>query len=271
MIEKNIFLEKINNASNILKKYPSSEALFNETLKIKQNIENWNFRIVLIGGFSAGKSAFLNKLLEKNLLKEAQGPQTSLATEITWAPVEFAEAVINDGTVKKISIDEAVSNPPENSNFIILHLNSKFFKDRPEIIIVDFPGLDSNFEAHDKAITNYIERASAFILFIPASNGALQESERRFVHEAARYPQGLACFISKSDLVPPEQAQDVANYVKKQISDIYDADIPVEIISAKEDNLEIFIEKTYFNTPLMQVFAKKTDQKRQYFPGSVTQ
>ena len=196
--------------------------------------------MVLIGGFSAGKSAFLNKLIGQNLLAEAQGPETSIPTEISWAAMDFCEAVLNDGTVKRL---DNLTSIPKDTEFLKLHLNTKFFKDRPEIVIVDFPGLDSNLETHDKAIASYIGRGSAFILFVPASNGVLQESERRFVTEAARYPQGLACFISKSDLVPAEQAEDVANYVKRQISEIYGEDISVNTISSKEDSQEVFSNK----------------------------
>ena len=241
-MQKNLYIEKIRGVSEILKKY-SDDELTKDSSAIEKNISDWAFRVVLIGGFSAGKSAFLNKLLDRELLAEAQGPQTSLATEISWAATDFCEAVSSDGSIRKISVSEAVDNPPKDAEFIAIHLNTKFFKDRPEIVIVDFPGLDSNLEAHDRAIASYIGRGSAFVLFVPASNGVLQESERRFIVEAARYPQGLACFVSKSDLVHEEQAADVARYIKKQISDIYGADIPVEIISSKEDSKEDFMNK----------------------------
>ncbi|MBQ9418773.1 MAG: dynamin family protein [Synergistaceae bacterium] len=242
MVSKSSYIEKIHAVSEILKRY-SDEGLRENSAVIEKNINDWAFRVVLIGGFSAGKSAFLNKLIGQKLLAESQGPETSLATEISWAPTDFCEAVSSDGTVRKISVSEAVENPPKDAEFIAIHLNTKFFRDRPEIVIVDFPGLDSNLEAHDKAIASYIGRGSAFLLFVPASNGVLQESERRFIVEAARYPQGLACFVSKSDLVHGGQAADVAKYIAKQIADIYGTDIPVEVISSKEDTKEEFMAK----------------------------
>ena len=239
MVQKNLYLDKILATEKILTKYKNDDLIQNSS-DIEQDINSWAFRVVLIGGFSAGKSAFLNKLIGQNLLAEAQGPETSIPTEISWAAMDFCEAVLSDGTVKRL---DDLKNAPKDAEFLKLHLNAKFFKDRPEIVIVDFPGLDSNLETHDKAIASYIGRGSAFILFVPASNGVLQESERRFVTEAARYPQGLACFISKRDLVPPRQAEDVANYVKRQISEIYGEDIPISIISSKDDSQEIFLEK----------------------------
>ncbi|MBQ7197172.1 MAG: dynamin family protein [Synergistaceae bacterium] len=238
-MQKNFYLDKILAAEKILTKYKNDDLIQNSS-EIEEDVNSWAFRVVLIGGFSAGKSAFLNKLIGQNLLAEAQGPETSIPTEISWAALDFCEAVLSDGTVKRL---DNLTSIPKDTEFLKLHLNTKFFKDRPEIVIVDFPGLDSNLETHDKAIASYIGRGSAFILFVPASNGVLQESERRFVTEAAHYPQGLACFISKSDLVPAEQAEDVVNYVKRQISEIYGEDISVNTISSKEDSQEIFWNK----------------------------
>ena len=103
MVQKNLYIEKIRGVSEILKKY-SDDELTKDASTVEKNISDWAFRVVLIGGFSAGKSAFLNKLLDRELLAEAQGPQTSLATEISWAATDFCEAVSSDGSIRKISV-----------------------------------------------------------------------------------------------------------------------------------------------------------------------
>lgn len=118
--------------------------------------------------------------------------------------------------------------PPAGVDHIEIKLDIPFLEQRPELVLVDFPGSDSNLEAHNKAIASYLDRGGAFILLVPAINGGISESDRQFVREAMRYPQGLGCIVSKADLVSEEQCKKVAVYVARQIRDIYGGDAPAE-------------------------------------------
>ena len=236
MIEKKTYLEKLKKTEAIFSSYDFLNKKISSLSSIKDTIDDFAFRVVFVGGFSSGKSALLNKLIGKDLFKEDQGPETSLPAEVSWAPVESACITYNNGETKFIeNIDSATNNPPMDALCLCFHLPHNFLKQRPELILVDFPGFDSNVDAHNKAINSYLQKGSAFILFVPASNGTLGQSDIKFLKEATHYPQSLACFISKSDLRPTEESNEVINYVKKGIKNVYGVDVPVKAISSRED------------------------------------
>lgn len=113
------------------------------------------------------------------MFKEDQGPETSVPAEIAWAPIDSAKVVMDDGTEMSLNIDTATANPPQNADHIELNVNCEFLKQRPELILVDFPGYDSNIEAHNKSINNYLQKGSAFLMLIPAQNGGLVASDKK--------------------------------------------------------------------------------------------
>lgn len=75
-------------------------------------IDNFAFRVVIIGGFSSGKSALINYLAGRDLLKEDQGPETSTPAEIFWASVESAAIAYSDGKIERRNIAGITENPP---------------------------------------------------------------------------------------------------------------------------------------------------------------
>lgn len=245
MIQKADYLKKIYDATEIMNRRGLGEAIASDAARLEAFIHDYSFRVVMIGGFSSGKSAFLNRLLDRPLLKVSQLPETAVAAELVCAKDddEYGEAIFTDGRIERFSIENATQDPPSGAAFLILHVNSPYLKERPELALVDFPGLDSNIEAHDKAITGYIERGSAFILFLPATSGTIRESEIRFLREAAHYRQGLACFVSKADQVAPEQAAEAAKHIQQSVSTLYGADVSVEPISSSEGMDPNFVEK----------------------------
>ena len=237
MIEKKTYKDKLDKTEAIFSQYDFLNDKIPSLGAIKATIDDFAFRVVLVGGFSSGKSALLNKLVGKDLFKEAQGPETALPAEVSWAPVESACAIYENGETKFIEdIATATENIEEKTECLSFHLPHEFFKQRPELILVDFPGYDSNVEAHNKAINSYLQKGSAFILFVPATNGTLGQSDIKFLKEATHYPQSLACFVSKADLRPAENIQKIVDYVKKGIETIYSGvDIPVKAVSSRDD------------------------------------
>lgn len=234
MIEKKAYIDTLNKAAAIFDKYTFLHENLGQLAELKTAANDFAFRVIMIGGFSSGKSALLNRLTERDLFKENLGPETAIPAEVSWAPVESAHAHYADGSVKNIAdIATATANPPQGALFVSLHLDSPFLKQRPELVLVDFPGFDSNVEAHNKAINAYLRKGSAFILLVPAQNGTLGQSDIRFLKEAAYYPQALGALISKADLVPEQKRQEIVDYVRSGIASVYGVEVPVMPISTK--------------------------------------
>lgn len=242
MISKEKNQKNVVEMRNIVKKYDFYHELSGDIDFLESFINEYNFRIILIGGFSSGKSALLNKLIGRDIFKENQGPETSVPAEISYADEESALAVFDDGHVENFPVDGLTATPPQKVSFLKFTLDNPFLKARPDLTFVDFPGFDSKVEAHNKAISSYLYKGSAFILLVQAQNGTLTESDRQFVKEAMQYPQGLACLISQTDLVLPDEVKDILDGVRKNISALYGTEVPVDTISI-QDERNCFEEK----------------------------
>lgn len=243
MIEKKNYQHKLSAMKDIFNKYDFLAQNRQQCSQLEQDIDDFAFRVVLIGGFSSGKSAFLNRLIGRQLFKEELGPETAMPSEVCWAPLEECEAINKDGTRQKLPLETATANPPHNVQYLSFHLDNEFLKQRPELILVDFPGYDSNLTAHNEAINAYLKKGSAFLLFIPAPSGALTSSDIKFLKEATHYPQALGCLISKSDVRPPEKCQEIAEYVGNGVRLHYGAQIPVTTVSIMPDCVPDFEER----------------------------
>ena len=163
-------------------KFQLEDAFSNEIEKLRDAIDEYAFRILMIGGFSAGKSAFLNTLLSREtLLKEDQAPETTIATELVHDEAEFIEAVNAKGEKTRFLIKEGDSLSPKDWRYLIYHVNSPFLKTHPNVILVDMPGLDSNISNHNMAIAQYISKGSAYILLVSCEDGTLKESTSDFL------------------------------------------------------------------------------------------
>ena len=76
--------------------------------KVTADMSGFRLKILFSGGFSTGKSAAINTLLDRPLLKESLTPETAIASELIYDEDEYVEVVSKNGKVK-ISIDEAES------------------------------------------------------------------------------------------------------------------------------------------------------------------
>lgn len=76
--------------------------------KVTADMSSFRLKILFSGGFSTGKSAAINTLLDRSLLKEALTPETAIASELIFDEDEYVEAVSKNGRVR-MSIGEAES------------------------------------------------------------------------------------------------------------------------------------------------------------------
>ena len=73
---------------------------FHDAFQLSEELrDHFEIKLLVVGHFSAGKSALLNALLQRPaFLKEAQQPQTALATELVYDTTEQAFAYRKDGS-----------------------------------------------------------------------------------------------------------------------------------------------------------------------------
>ncbi|ERP30744.1 patatin-like phospholipase family protein [Chitinivibrio alkaliphilus] len=164
--------------------------------KTAQDIQSFKAKVPLIGRFSAGKSKLLNAWLNRDVLGVDTAPTTALATELHYGIEEKAVLHYSEGEEKTCEVAEIPKDPEEckQIEFVELYLNNPRLKLWKDIVIVDMPGIDSNTQAHTKAVGNYAKNSSFFIA-VAAPADAFNASLLHFIDELDSYNVPLPSFI----------------------------------------------------------------------------
>lgn len=258
MIDKKSIRTRLDSIKQVMSSlHLQNENLEQEYYRIAEEIDQYSFRILMTGGFSSGKSTFLNLLLGRDLLKVNQTPETAIATELVYGPQEYLEAVDNQGKIQTFPLDCDTVFLPKDWRYLVYHVNADFLRENPDIVLVDMPGLDSNVEWHNKAIAQYIARGSAFLLFVGCDDGTLRKSVGDFLQEVASYPQSVSCFVSKCDLRPPQQVEEVRQQISRDIVRLYREPVPLETISYDDSDFQSKAQKALLSFNAQLLFEKK--------------
>lgn len=173
--------------------------------------------ILVVGSFSAGKSALLNKYIGKSVLEESQAPETAFATELKFSENERLVAEYIDGRkIENLDFNVLKSDADKISN-LICYVNSENIKLHPDYIMVDTPGFDSGVERHNKALIKYIPQGTAYILVIDSDKGTLSESTLNFLKEVNCYSNDIGIIINKCDKKIPTEVEKVKNHIKNML------------------------------------------------------
>lgn len=160
---------------------------FQDAFQLSEELrDHFEIKLLVVGHFSAGKSALLNALLQRPaFLKEAQQPQTALATELVYDTTEQAFAYRKDGSCEELQAGKEYL--PEEYSHLEYHVNAPALARIADYTIVDTPGFDSGIEAHAQALSNYIGVGSAYLVVVDQEKGGLDETTLQFIREISHY------------------------------------------------------------------------------------
>ncbi|WP_300734228.1 dynamin family protein [uncultured Desulfovibrio sp.] len=181
-----------------------------------------HFRICIAGGFSRGKSHFVNALLEADLLPERAIPSTGSLTEIVYGEtpaLEFRGRVtpLSAQTLEEYAIGERLYSPGE---ILRIHYPSPLLKDGMELI--DTPGVDDIDATAAEMTYQALENADAAIIMISAT-APLSLTERAFVNVYMRdraIPL-LAVGVSFLDMVPEKDHAKQLAFIAEKVHRLY--------------------------------------------------
>lgn len=240
MINKQKNTEKAALIKEFAEKYGVTE-LVGEMDEFMVHNNEYKAHILMIGGYSAGKSALLNKYIGKNVLRENQGPETDIATELHFSENERLIAIMLNGTKEEVSsIEEVDVDAARNVEY---YLDSENIKTQCDYIMVDTPGFDSGIEKHNKALMRYVGRGTAFFLVVDCEKGTLSESTLKFVNEATNYSTDIAVIINKCDKKIPEEIQEVKEHIEDLLLASSGRAFPIICTSIYDDDVDIKIKK----------------------------
>ena len=140
-------------------------ALAAETLQADRPL-----RLILVGGFSVGKSSLLNMLLQELLLQTALEETTALPTFIEYGAERCMQLIGHDG--RSLPLDEAgfaqaTTQAPEGAACATLALPLPWLEG---VSIIDLPGLGSVSETHREYTLAQIRQADV-VLYLLAPTG----------------------------------------------------------------------------------------------------
>lgn len=196
------------------------------------NIASTELLIPVIGGFSAGKSSLLNSFLQEEILSVAVTPETALATELHYSAQEYAEAITPSGQSVRFekSQMEQLKNRASEFSYAKLYLNKQCLKDIEPLVLVDMPGFESPLASHNKAIFEYIRRGVYFVILQSVEHGNITASVRREIDNLLTFERKFSFFLSKSNLKPQSELDEIKTFAQEQLSDYFDYEGQVECI-----------------------------------------
>lgn len=236
MIERKEFLNYVEKMIEFCKKY-EMKTLLADNEKLVKDINDFVVHILLMGSFSAGKSALLNSVLGKEILPVDQGEVTAIATELWYDNNEYVEAVSANG-IDIYSIDKIEDIPSEDYDYIRVHVDSDFLGKIPSVRLVDMPGLDSKVERHNKAIMQYVGCGNAYLLCIDCEDGVLKSSRAEFVKEVKQYKNSLVLAVTKCDKKTDGQVQKIADAMQYSTEEAFQEKVKTFTVSRYDEDIE---------------------------------
>lgn len=181
-----------------------------------------SFRICIAGGFSRGKSHFVNALLGTDLLTERAVPSTGSLTEIVYGEtpgLEFrgTRLPLSAQTLQEYAIGESRYSPGE---ILRIHYPAPFLKGGMELL--DTPGVDDIDATPAEMTYQALENADAVIIMISAA-APLSLTERAFVdvYMRDRAIPILAAGVSFLDLVPEKDRARQLAFIEEKVHRLY--------------------------------------------------
>ena len=193
--------------------------------KLKQDLENGEFSIVVVGEFSAGKSTLLNALMKKRILPSFTNETTATVNFLRHKEKsragEAGTVYYKDGTTKNLDNDnletiqryvttkgEEVVSTVEHLD---LYLDSEFLKDG--VTLVDSPGLNGIAEGHREITEQQILKSHASIFLFSCDHPG-SKTDFEFLNELQKKVKTIIFVLNKIDSIKVHEGETVEGIIQ---------------------------------------------------------
>ncbi|MBQ7608039.1 MAG: dynamin family protein [Desulfovibrionaceae bacterium] len=193
--------------------------------KIKEQHEDSAIRIAIVGGFSQGKTYFVNKLLDVDCFPTSVTPETALIYEIAYGDVAGARRSVGgvDETLPLTS--EALANMSASkqeftaNDCVHVFLPNELLKDH--LILYDTPGIDDILASRAVQALSLLDQCDAAIVVISAI-APLSLLERKFIETylVHRAIPRLAILVNFCEKVPEKSLDKQLDFIQKRAQTI---------------------------------------------------
>lgn len=175
--------------------------------------------VPVCGCFNAGKSSLLNAVFLTSVLPVDIKPTTAIAGELRPSSDPHVKAICPDGSSERLPLERITDATVDAYTHIEIHLDSPAFARLGECVLVDMPGTDSNLEAHNRAILNYLRRGAHFLYIIDAEQGTIRSDSIAFLRELQRYGKPFSVLLNKSDKKPESAIKEIVQGVREALGE----------------------------------------------------
>lgn len=227
-----------------------------------------NKTVVGVGGrFSAGKSAFINSLLNNSgdeiVLPENQNPTTSIPTYILSGEENKIQAYLKDDRILLLKAEASAALTHEFyekykigfSRFIrnlVVYRNDFPENFSEKIVLLDTPGYNkSDIDATDALSDEYLsskqlKAIDRLIWLVDIDNGTIQDKDLQFINKLVTDKPILFIF-NKADLKTDKEIKKVLSTSKKIIADNHINAFGITAYSSRD-------KKEYFKKDIISCF-----------------
>ena len=202
------------------------------------NQKNKELIIPIIGEFSSGKTTLINSLTNSKKLETASKPTTATIYEIYFeSETEFAQLCYTDGRIDLVDDISNLKNDQLN-DVPLVKVHDTSNKISSSTILVDTPGLSSNDSRHIEALSKYLPKADALLLFVDV-NQQITNSLLDFIKTKSLTHLSLYLVITKTDTKDSSEIDSIKAYISKNIN--LSLENIISISSVKNELAEFFI------------------------------
>jgi small GTP-binding protein len=179
---------------------------------VAHDLRDMFYLVVVIGEFNAGKSSFVNALLNDTLLPMGITPTTEAIELIRYGETVNRKPVLRDDGIREWT-----------------HPNTG----APGVALVDTPGTGSVFQKHEKTAKSFLHR-SDLVIFVVSAKRAFAETERLYLELAKNYGKKIILVVNQIDLLQPKEQTEVRRFIERQVEDLLDIRPLLFMTSSKE-------------------------------------
>ena len=192
--------------------------------------------VAVLGQFKAGKSSFLNSLLEQDVLPVGVIPVTTAITRLQYGKEPRVIVKHFDGStaVRPLAdIAEFTSeakNPDNKKNVAIVNIELPSLEKYSGIRLVDTPGLGSVYKYHQSTSESWLPEVGTAILAVSADR-PLSEDDLELIRELTTHTPNIIILLTKADLLSPQQQNEVIEFFKQTLQRELNRVLPVYLYS----------------------------------------
>jgi GTP-binding protein EngB required for normal cell division len=222
--------------------------------------------IAVLGRFKAGKSSFLNHLLQRKLLPVGVIPVTTIVTEIVYGPVEMAMVHFLDGRIEKLPVD-AISrfvseseNPDNQRQVSRVTVELPMLKRFSGLRFVDTPGLQSVLTHNTRASSDWLPNVGLALVAISVDT-PLSQQDVDLIAELHQYTPKVAILLTKADLLSDSERDEVALFIGRQLTKAFDSTPPIFAYSVRTgyEHFKANLEDAFVAGTLSEFQERKSD------------